>query len=282
MGHSRNSYTIPSPISLTSVFSSGVHPSQPPPPCGFVLWSSVERRLRPKSLFPEKSVTLHNKCSHSVWPGIQPSAGKLLLARGGFKLPPNMSHALKLPPLWSGRFWGRHGCAFKASGRGPCKTGDCGGSLFCNGTGGTPPATFVEFFLGKHHDSYAISLVDGYNLPVSITPYGGSGTCGDVRCVMSDLNLICPAALQVRSHDKRALVACKIACSVDRDAEAESVHALFVHPNHFEHFGFVLRPPYYFEDTYCVRYAVAHIEETLEEVAQVVFNMWIAAVVRLN
>ncbi|XP_054790769.1 thaumatin-like protein [Prosopis cineraria] len=214
MGHSRNSYTIPSPISLTSVFSSGVHPSQPPPPCGFVLWSSVERRLRPKSLFPEKSVTLHNKCSHSVWPGIQPSAGKLLLARGGFKLPPNMSHALKLPPLWSGRFWGRHGCAFKASGRGRCKTGDCGGSLFCNGTGGTPPATFVEFFLGKHHDSYAISLVDGYNLPVSITPYGGSGTCGDVRCVMSDLNLICPAALQVRSHDKRALVACKSACFV--------------------------------------------------------------------
>ncbi|XP_054782646.1 uncharacterized protein LOC129289929 [Prosopis cineraria] len=38
----------------------------------------------------------------------------------------------------------------------------------------------------------------------------------------------------------------------------------------------------YFEDAYCVRYAAAHIEENLEEVAQAVFNIWIAVVVRPN
>ncbi|XP_054818279.1 uncharacterized protein LOC129317889 [Prosopis cineraria] len=36
----------------------------------------------------------------------------------------------------------------------------------------------------------------------------------------------------------------------------------------------------YFEDVYCVRYSTAHVEEVLEEVAQCVFNMWVATVVR--
>ncbi|XP_054786350.1 uncharacterized protein LOC129292721 [Prosopis cineraria] len=41
-------------------------------------------------------------------------------------------------------------------------------------------------------------------------------------------------------------------------------------------------PNKYFEDAYCIQYAAAHIKESLEEVAQAVFNMWIAAVVRPN
>ncbi|VVA19518.1 PREDICTED: thaumatin [Prunus dulcis] len=76
------------------------------------------------------TITMHNKCSHPVWPGIQPSAGQPILARGGFTLPPNKAYTLHLPPLWSGRLWGRHGCAFDSSGRGRCATGDCGGNLF--------------------------------------------------------------------------------------------------------------------------------------------------------
>ncbi|KAE8720503.1 Thaumatin-like protein 1 [Hibiscus syriacus] len=157
------------------------------------------------------TITVYNKCGHPVWPGIQPSAGKLLLARGGFKLPPNKAYSMRLPPLWSGRFWGRHGCSFDASGRGRCATGDCGGSLFCNGLGGAPPATLAEITLGKDQDFYDVSLVDGYNIAMSIIPFKGKGKCSYVGCV-SDLNLMCPVGLQVRSNDKKRVVACKSAC----------------------------------------------------------------------
>ncbi|KAM1565179.1 hypothetical protein PS2_039180 [Malus domestica] len=158
------------------------------------------------------TLTMHNKCNHPVWPGIQPSAGQPLLARGGFTLPPNKAYTLHLPRLWSGRFWGRHGCAFDASGRGRCATGDCGGNLFCSGLGGTPPATLAEITLGNDQDFYDVSLVDGYNLAISITPFKGSGKCSYAGCV-SDLNMMCPVGLQVRSHDNRRVVACKSACS---------------------------------------------------------------------
>lgn len=158
------------------------------------------------------TITLHNKCTHPVWPGVQPSAGRPLLARGGFKLPPNKAYTLNLPPLWSGRFWGRHGCSFDASGRGRCATGDCGGSLFCNGIGGTPPATLAEITLGNDQDFYDVSLVDGYNLAISITPFKGSGKCSYAGCVR-DLNMMCPVGLQVRSKDNNRVVACKSACS---------------------------------------------------------------------
>ncbi|XWS60868.1 hypothetical protein CRYUN_Cryun07bG0074600 [Craigia yunnanensis] len=158
-----------------------------------------------------RTITLYNKCPHPVWPGIQPSAGKPLLARGGFKLPPNKAYSMSLPPLWSGRFWGRHGCSFDASGRGRCATGDCGGSFFCNGLGGSPPATLAEITLGQEQDFYDVSLVDGYNIAMSITPFKGSGKCSYTGCV-SDLNLMCPVGLQVRSRDNKRVVACKSAC----------------------------------------------------------------------
>ncbi|RDX63261.1 Thaumatin-like protein, partial [Mucuna pruriens] len=158
------------------------------------------------------TITLSNKCPHPVWPGIQPSTGKPILARGGFPLPPNTARTLQLPPLWSGRFWARHDCAFDAAGRGRCATGDCGGALSCNGLGGAPPATLAEFTLGADQDFYDVSLVDGYNLPIAITPITGSGKCGYAGCVR-DLNAMCPVGLQVRSRDQRHVVACKSACS---------------------------------------------------------------------
>ncbi|KAL7152891.1 hypothetical protein ABFS83_04G128600 [Erythranthe nasuta] len=157
------------------------------------------------------TMTLYNKCSHPVWPGIQPGSGKPVLAKGGFKLLPNKSYALQLPEGWSGRLWGRHGCSFDSAGHGRCATGDCGGALFCNGMGGTPPATLAEITLGNEQDFYDVSLVDGYNLAISITPFRGSGKCSYAGCV-SDLNMMCPVGLQVRSHDKKKVVACKSAC----------------------------------------------------------------------
>ncbi|KAK1309356.1 Thaumatin-like protein [Acorus calamus] len=163
------------------------------------------------------TISLYNKCSHPVWPGIQPSAGKPILARGGFELRPNQAYALRVPTGWSGRVWGRVGCSFDAAtGRGRCATGDCGGSLYCAGAGGAPPATLAEITLssgGAAADFYDVSLVDGYNLGISIKPFRGTGNCQYAGCV-SDLNMMCPAGLQVRaSASDRRVVACKSACS---------------------------------------------------------------------
>ncbi|XP_072979253.1 thaumatin-like protein [Typha angustifolia] len=163
------------------------------------------------------TLALYNRCHEPVWPGIQPSAGKPILARGGLRLLPNQATSLRFPPGWSGRVWGRQGCDFDpATGRGHCATGDCGGNLYCNGLGGTPPATLAEITLGQSpnaQDFYDVSLVDGYNLAISMTPFrGGNGRCASAGCVR-DLNEVCPAGLAVRAGADNRVVACKSACS---------------------------------------------------------------------
>lgn len=161
------------------------------------------------------TLAIYNKCKETVWPGIQSNAGKPLVARGGFRLLPNQATSLRLPAGWSGRVWGRQGCSFDpATGRGRCATGDCGGSLYCNGLGGTPPATLAEITAGQgpnQQDFYDVSLVDGYNLGMSMKPFRGKGNCGSAGCVR-DLNQVCPAGLAVRDGGNR-VVACKSACS---------------------------------------------------------------------
>ncbi|KAJ1399299.1 Thaumatin, conserved site [Sesbania bispinosa] len=87
---------------------------------------------------------------------------------------------LEVPEGWSGRIWGRQGCCFDPkTGKGSCETGDCAGLLKCGGIGGVPPATLVEMTLGTPQSGlhfYDVSLVDGFNLPVSMN------TCGVVVC----------------------------------------------------------------------------------------------------
>ncbi|XP_042497978.1 pathogenesis-related thaumatin-like protein 3.5 [Macadamia integrifolia] len=155
--------------------------------------------------------TLKNNCKNTIWPGIQPGSGRPVLNNGGLELKPGKSVNIQAPSGWSGRLWGRRGCSFDDSGKGTCLTGDCGGFLQCAGAGGVPPTTLAEFTLDSPMDFYDVSLVDGYDLPVSIVPVGGgSGVCKPTRCI-SDLNRSCPRGLQVRDKKKR-VVACKSAC----------------------------------------------------------------------
>ncbi|CAN6206852.1 unnamed protein product [Urochloa humidicola] len=162
------------------------------------------------------TLALYNRCGETVWPGIQPSAGKELLARGGLVLAPGHATSIRLPTGWSGRVWGRQGCSFDAAGRGRCATGDCGGTLYCNGAGGAPPATLAEITLASTpaaQDFYDVSLVDGYNIPIAMTPYHGSGAnCVPAGCV-SDLNRVCPQGLAVRGGDGNRVVGCRSACA---------------------------------------------------------------------
>lgn len=98
-------------------------------------------------------------------------------------LPPcPAAQALKVPDDWcSGRIWARTKCS-SASGAFTCESGDCGPSVQCSGTG-RPPATLAEFTLGgapgATADTYDISLVDGYNVGVKVTPVGGTKIPGE-------------------------------------------------------------------------------------------------------
>ncbi|THU69229.1 hypothetical protein C4D60_Mb08t12210 [Musa balbisiana] len=103
---------------------------------------------------------------------------------------------------WGGRLWARQRCSTDSSGRFSCLSGDCGtGQVACNGAGGAPPTTLVEFTLqgdgGK--DFYDVSCVDGFNVPVSVVPSGGSN-CDSTSC-RTNINARCPAELQMVAPD---------------------------------------------------------------------------------
>ncbi|XP_072973909.1 thaumatin-like protein [Typha angustifolia] len=160
-------------------------------------------------------VTFHvsNKCPFPVWPATAPNAGHPVIADGGFALLPGQGKQVKAPSTWNGRFWGRTGCNFNSSSKPACKTGDCQGLLSCNGTIGMPPATLVEITLQEDKSKpsfYDVSLVDGYNLPISVTTKPTDRDCSIGGCAKS-INSLCPQELQV-SDEAGAVVACKSAC----------------------------------------------------------------------
>ncbi|KAH0782372.1 hypothetical protein KY290_001970 [Solanum tuberosum] len=154
--------------------------------------------------------TLKNNCNVTIWPGSLSGAGHPFLINGGLELQPYETTEINAPTGWSGRFWARTHCQFDTSGKGTCATADCGGVLQCNGAGGTPPASLAEFTLDSPMDFYDVSFVDGFNIPISVYPSGGSGNCSNIQC-SSDINLQCPQELQVKTYDGTA-VACKSAC----------------------------------------------------------------------
>ncbi|GMY08473.1 thaumatin-like protein [Fagus crenata] len=154
-----------------------------------------------------------NNCKKSIWPGLLATAGHLTPKDGGFRLYSGEEAVVEVPERWSGRIWGRQGCCFdEQTGKGSCQTGDCAGLFHCQGIGGVPPATVIEMTLGTSKSAlhyYDVSLVDGFNLPVSMIPIGGGVGCGVAACE-TDLNVCCPSALEIKRQGK--VVGCKSAC----------------------------------------------------------------------
>ncbi|TYH23973.1 hypothetical protein ES288_A03G054600v1 [Gossypium darwinii] len=130
---------------------------------------------------PALTLTIVNNCPFTIYPAIQPNAGYPVLERGGFALPTLTHRSFPAPTAhWSGRIWARTGCTYD-NGRFSCATGDCGHRLECNGLGGASPVTLAQFSF--HHggekdlSSYEVSLVDGFNVPMTLTPHEGKGVC---------------------------------------------------------------------------------------------------------
>ncbi|KAK4260557.1 hypothetical protein QN277_003654 [Acacia crassicarpa] len=142
------------------------------------------------SFIPTHSTTFEilNNCPYTVWAAASPGGGRGLDHGQTWNLSVN-------PGTTSGRIWGRTGCNFDASGHGDCLTGNCTGGLECTGWG-TPPNTLAEFALNQftNLDFYDISLVDGFNIPMDITPLNSK--CAKSSCT-ADINGQCPKVLKV-------------------------------------------------------------------------------------
>lgn len=149
--------------------------------------------------------TIVNDCNETVWPGIITPG--LNFHGGGFALKPGQSAIFTAADVWGGRIWGRTGCSFDKNGSGKCQTGACGTTLNCTSPG-KPPASIAEFNLGDI-DYYDVSLVDGFNLPITITPTNGTGNCSVAGCD-ADLRQKCPSELALKTDGK--IIACKSAC----------------------------------------------------------------------
>ncbi|XP_042475829.1 protein P21-like [Macadamia integrifolia] len=129
-----------------------------------------------------------NQCSYTVWAASTPSGGKQLKPGETWNII-NMTTTGT-----SGRIWGRTNCSFNASGNGSCETGDCDNQFECRSYGATP-VTLAEFSLNQYNnlDYYDLSLVDGFNIPMEISP--NNSNCRSVKCA-ADINSECPVELE--------------------------------------------------------------------------------------
>uniref|UniRef100_A0A1D1YFI6 Osmotin-like protein n=1 Tax=Anthurium amnicola TaxID=1678845 RepID=A0A1D1YFI6_9ARAE len=164
----------------------------------------------------DMTLTVVNNCAFTIWPAIQPNSGNDLLEGGGFQLTSLTYRSFPAPAQpWSGRIWGRTGCIAGPGAPFSCDTGDCGGRLQCGGLGGAVPATLAQISLHQggslDKSSYSVSLVDGFNLPVTVTPHEGQGVCPVVGC-RADLLPSCPAPLLLRAAGG-SVVGCKSGCA---------------------------------------------------------------------
>ncbi|KAH9953751.1 thaumatin-like protein [Russula dissimulans] len=145
----------------------------------------------------------------------------------GWESPPYTSVQFAVPDNWtSGRIWGRRNCNFSTNaGPSACLDGGCNGGLQCDphtGTG-TPPATVAEWTLQSNGslDYYDVSLVDGFNLPMTIIP--SASNCSVASCP-NDLDPGCPSQLVGPQDSAGNPVGCKSACVANLDNAADSAN----------------------------------------------------------
>lgn len=127
----------------------------------------------------ERLIKITNNCTIPLHPGVLTTNGSFPANTSGFHLPQGNSRTITVPPDWVGRIWGRTNCTFDpVTGVGTCGTGDCGGKLECGSNAGAPPATLAEFTMAGHGglSYYDVSIVDGYDLDMSIIPANRSAS----------------------------------------------------------------------------------------------------------
>ncbi|KAG6332293.1 hypothetical protein ID866_6796 [Astraeus odoratus] len=161
-----------------------------------------------------RTVTVYNHCPFTIWPAMFTGTGTL----------PSYATGWEAAAYTSVTFTGRRDCDFSSNpGPNSCLDGGCNGGLECDVTTGTgvPPATLAEFSLDQSdgQDYYDVSLVDGYNLPISITNNVG---CPVTDCPV-DLAPNCPTALIGPFDPSGSPVGCKSACVANLDGSYDTL-----------------------------------------------------------
>lgn len=167
-----------------------------------------------------RSFTVSNNCPFTIWPAIftDLTVGTATPNMAtGWEAPAFNSVTFDVPDNWqSGRIWARRDCDFTTI-QGPtsCLDGGCNGGLLCDPHTGTgvPPASVAEWTLSGsgNQDFYDTSLVDGYNLPLSITNNVG---CPIADCAV-DLGPGCPTPLKGPFDSTGFPVGCQSACQAN-------------------------------------------------------------------
>ncbi|XP_062109995.1 uncharacterized protein LOC133821853 [Humulus lupulus] len=140
---------------------------------------------------PSETLTrfnITNNCSFDVWAAAMPG--------GGQHLSPGQTWDLDVISGTEGRIWARTGCVFNSTGQGRCASGDCDGVLECQSKG-RAPHTLAEFSLNKvkGNDFLDISLIEGFNIPMEISPSSTKQCDRRVKCA-ADINGPCPMELR--------------------------------------------------------------------------------------
>lgn len=179
-----------------------------------------------------KKIVVSNNCKDTLRIGVSTNGQ----SGGGetFDLSPGSSQTITKSDHWGGRVWGAH-CGDGGGSGGNNKSGGNNGtsnsggnnknskrddSGHCSG-GADNPASLAEFFFKGMggHDYYDISLVDGYNLPMTINPdKSGSGSgkyqCGSPSCDVPS----CPKEYVVKDSSGK-VTGCKSSCSATNSDE---------------------------------------------------------------
>ncbi|KIL68391.1 hypothetical protein M378DRAFT_71776 [Amanita muscaria Koide BX008] len=163
-----------------------------------------------------RSITVYNHCPFTIWSLYTGDKNTVPNYQTGWTAAPLTSVTFDVPENWNaGRIWARRNCDFSSdSGPNSCVDGGCVGGLQCT-LPGVLPATLAEFTLSTSdgNDYYDVSLVDGYNLPVSITNTAG---CHIANCPV-DLDPNCPGPLRGPNDSNGSSVGCKSACGANLD-----------------------------------------------------------------
>ncbi|WP_353065575.1 thaumatin family protein [Tunturibacter psychrotolerans] len=162
-----------------------------------------------------RQFVITNNCAEAVWIAGAGSPTPIFNgSSGGLELPAGATVTTSLPTPWvGGRFWGRRQCTFDANGKGSCQTGDCGG-LQCQhaGAGNTSLAEFTLTGSATGADNYDISLVDGFDFPLSVQLNDPDPAHAINAACQVDLRSSCPVGQQMLDSSGQ-VVGCKSLCS---------------------------------------------------------------------
>jgi hypothetical protein len=187
--------------------------------------------------------TFTNNCPQSVWVASQ---GNPLPEGGGWKMVSGASKTINVPnSLSAARFWVRTACTLNPQGRLTCASGHCPlpegmyngtDGTMCGGIGALPPNTLVELTLGGNSgdDFYDLSLVDGFNIPISMSAVGGTKSrslpvdskynCGSPSCPRFNMQR-CPPELRLLGSNGEP-IACLSICAAVHSEQHRSQHPI--------------------------------------------------------